>query len=236
MAGGVEGGQHARARGVAVLHEQLEDGQQRGALGRGGGGVRGGLGATRQRTEPLKQDIEVADLAEGVRDPAELVAEREQVAREHVAEDGHRGAQPARGDAHVVQRLDVVAEAGAGLVREVRRELAAHRRIGDLAAARRAIDVRRAEVGRRLGLEAGGGEPDAELRDRGAREPGGASECRGERLDRLEGRARGELELEPAQRGGGAAAAVGVDRRLVERELREDWAARIRAAGSGGGA
>ena len=229
MAGGVERGEHAHARGVAVLLQQLEDGQQRGAPGRGGGAVR-------QRTEPLELDVQVANLAEGVRNPAELVAEREQVARERVAEDGQRGAQPAGGDAHVVQRLDVVAKAGAGLVREVLGELAAHGRVGDLADARRAIDVRRAEVGGRLGREAGGGEPDAELGDRGARESGGASERRGERLDRLESRARGKLELEPAQRGGSAAAAaaVRVDRRLVERELGEDWAARIRVAGSGG--
>ena len=91
--------------------------------------------ASSSRIEPgvelLDLDVEVADSAEHLADPAELLARFQRGFRQHLGEQRQRCPEPAGRDAHVVQLLDVVSEPRAGLLREHRREVPAQDGQGD---------------------------------------------------------------------------------------------------------
>ena len=174
------------------------------------------------RPQRLELHVEVADVAEHARDPAQIVAQRDEVGRQCVGEEPQRGAHPPAGDAHVVQRLDFLAEPRARLVREVGAQLAAQGRVGDRHETRAAVVLERAEVGRIGRAQRGRGEAGLELRAAGGRQSGAFQQLPRERLDRLEAALAADLELQAPQLDRRAAAVpypIQLDRGAVEGDL-----------------
>ena len=194
--------------------------------------------ASSSRIEPgvelLDLDVEVADSAEHLADPAEVIPSFQRAFRQHLGEQRERGPEPAGCDAHVVQLLDVVSEPRAGLLREHGREVPAQDGQGNGAARHLRVDRARAESFRRPGTEIGGQDPGLELAQAGGLQRTCFAQLANERLEPLEGSFR-HLDLDPPQACRGPAALL-VDRGLVERDLARRQAFGLEREGAAAGA
>ena len=187
---------------------------------------RGGLGPRHpraQRREVLQLHVEVAHGAEPLRAPAQLLPRVEQRRGDHLVEDAQRGAQAARGDAHVVELLDVLAESGAALAHEEVAGAPAQHRIRAIDRAVVLGDRRGAEVGRARAAVRDA-QPGGELALGRGRQPALRLHRAEERRQRRETTPGDLLDLDAAQRRGRPGRIA--HRRVVDRDLGEHHGAR----------
>ena len=148
--------------------------------------------------ELLDLDVEVADSAQHLADPAELLPSFQRGLRQHLDEQRQRCPESAGRDAHVVQLLDVVSEPRPGLLREHGREVPAQDRQGNRPARHLRVDRARAESFRGRRPEVGGQEPGLELAQARGLQRTRVAQLMNERLERLQG-GRRHLDLDPPQ-------------------------------------
>ncbi len=121
------------------------------------------------RLQRLDMHVQVADIAERTCHPAQLLAQREQLRREHRPERAHGGAQPSGRHAHLMQLFGILAESRPRLVREHVGHVPAQRDEAKFSRGRILISDDGAEVKREAGHQAGRTQTRLELRLR--REP-----------------------------------------------------------------
>ena len=175
--------------------------------------------------ELLDLDVEIANRAQCLADPDQLLARFQCDLGQHVGEERHGCPKSAVRDAHVVQRLDVVPESRARLLREQGREMPAQDGQGDRSDRHLRVDLAHAESrgGRRT--EIMGQKPDLELAETRRLQRACVTQLENECLEGLR-RGRRHLDLDPLQPHRGSSA-MRADRGLVERD-HPRWRARGR--------